>query len=66
MQSASTFRESRHIPRHTGDLRDVRACANFGGAGRTDELRAIHLGATPKGKSVLAELQKAFEQAMKA
>jgi DNA-binding HxlR family transcriptional regulator len=29
-----------------------------------DELRTIHLGAAPKGASVLAKLQKAFEQAM--
>ena len=29
-----------------------------------DELRTIHLGAPPKGPSVLARLQKAFEQAM--
>src|ERR1700760_4803052 len=29
-----------------------------------DELRTIHLGARPKGPSVLARLQKAFEQEM--
>ena len=29
-----------------------------------DELRAIHLGAAPRGPSVLARLQKAFEHAM--
>jgi DNA-binding HxlR family transcriptional regulator len=29
-----------------------------------DELRTIHLGARPKGPSVLAKLQKAFEQEM--
>src|ERR1700742_3170559 len=34
-------------------------------AGFMDELRAIHLGAPPPAKSVLAELQKAFERAMR-
>jgi DNA-binding HxlR family transcriptional regulator len=29
-----------------------------------DELRTIHLGARPRGRSVLAKLQKAFEQEM--
>jgi hypothetical protein len=29
-----------------------------------DELRTLHLGAPPKGPSVLAKLRKAFEQEM--
>jgi DNA-binding HxlR family transcriptional regulator len=57
--------------RHTPVTRELSVRAELledGGpklwAGFMDELRTIHLGAPPKGASVLAKLRKAFEQEM--
>ena len=57
--------------RHTPATRELTVRARVleeGGpklwAALMDELRSIHLGAPPKRRSVLATLQKAFEQAM--
>jgi len=57
--------------RHTPATRELSVRAQLleeGGpklwAAFMDELRAMHLGAPVKGKSVLAELQRAFERAM--